>query len=78
MTDVTVRNMPEKLVEKLRSRARVNDRSIEEEILSIVKSAFSGVDSDTAAIAAAIRNRLSGRKHTDSALLLAKDRGRAE
>ncbi|HEY2325681.1 MAG TPA: Arc family DNA-binding protein [Thermoanaerobaculia bacterium] len=76
MARVLIRDLDDRIVEKLKTRAARNGRSLQSELQMIVEraAAVDIVDSRTAA--ARIRRALSDRTHSDSAALLADDRRR--
>jgi len=67
MARVLIRDLDERTITKLKERAARNNRSLQAELHSIVERAAS---------AARLRRRLSGRRHSDSAALIAEDRRR--
>ncbi len=76
MAQVLVRDVDRKVLENLKKRARAHGRSLEAELRDILERA-SRVDMSRArGLAQRIRKKLAGRKHTDSAELLADDRTR--
>jgi antitoxin FitA len=76
MAQVLIRDLDPKLVDRLKDRAREHGRSLEAELRSILEWAASADLADARALAARIRRRLSGRRHSDSAALVAEDRRR--
>lgn len=76
MATVLIRNLDERIVEKLKERAARNDRSLQAELQAILERAASVDVVEASALAARIRHKLSGRQHSDSAALLAGDRKR--
>ena len=76
MANVLVRDLEEKLVEKLKKRAARNGRSLQAELTLIIEQAAAVDMIDARALAAQIRRKLSGRKHSDSTLLIRDDRER--
>lgn len=78
MAQVLIRGLEDKIVERLKERARANGRSLEAELRSVIEqaSSFDAGMAETRDLAARIRRRLAGRKHTDSAKLVAEDRRR--
>ena len=78
MPDVLVRDVEKEVLTKLKERAKRNGRSLQNELLQVFRSLVenktnSFSDKETAA---AIRNSLRGREHTDSVELLREDRHR--
>lgn len=76
MAQVLVRNLDAKHVERLKERARQNGRSLEAELRGILERAASADLAEARTLAARIRRRLAGRKHSDSAAMVAEDRQR--
>ncbi len=76
MAQVLVRNLEGAVVERLKARARRHGRSLQAELKSVLEQA-AGVNAEEArALAARIRRRLAGRRHSDSAALVAEGRRR--
>ena len=79
MASVLVRNVPEQVLDRLKSRAARHHRSLQQELLTII---LAGAGSDEgpspAEVAAAIRAELSGggRTFPDSTPLIREDRDR--
>lgn len=73
MAQVLVRGLDTTVVERLRSRAQRNGRSLEAELRGILESAATDFEG-ARALAAKLRRRLHGRQHSDSAALVAEDR----
>ena len=76
MARVLIRDLDDAVVEKLKERASRNGRSLQAELQIIVERAASVDVIDSRALAARVRRKLSGRKHSDSAALVADDRRR--
>ena len=76
MAQVLVRNLDPELLEKLKERAREHGRSLQAEMKEIFESAARFTLTDARKAAARIRRRLSAKKQTDSAELIARDRAR--
>jgi len=76
MAEVLIRDLDERTVERLKRRAAQNHRSLQAELQIIVERAAVVDILESRAVAARIRRKLSGRKHSDSAALLAEDRQR--
>jgi plasmid stability protein len=78
MAQVLVRGLDPKVVARLKERARDQGRSLEAELRGVIEQAASlDVDlAETRELAARLRRRLAGRKHSDSAELVAEDRRR--
>lgn len=76
MAEVLIRNLDERTVERLKRRASRNRRSLQAELQMIVERAAAIDIIESRDVAARIRRKLAGRKHSDSAILLADDRRR--
>jgi plasmid stability protein len=79
MPDVLIRDVPEATLTALKERAGTGRRSLQQELLGILKAAAEEQASPTPAeIAATIRSRLaaSGRSFSDSTPLVREDRER--
>jgi antitoxin FitA len=76
MARVLIRNLDERVVDRLKARAARNRRSLQAELRIIVEHAAAIETIESRRVAARIRRKLSGRKHSDSAALLADDRRR--
>jgi plasmid stability protein len=76
MANVLIRNLEDRTVDKLKQRAARNDRSLQAELQAILERAASVDVVEGSALAARIRHKLSDRKHSDSAALVASDRKR--
>ena len=76
MAKVLIRNLDERTVDKLKARAARNERSLQAELQLILERAAETDVVDARALAARIRRELSGRRHSDSAALIAADRRR--
>ena len=79
MPDVLIRNVPEATLTALKQRAGRGHRSLQQELLGILRAAAEEQASPTPAeIAATIRARLaaSGRTFSDSTPMLREDRER--
>ena len=76
MAKVLIRDLDERTVERLKKRASRNGRSLQAELQMIVERAAMMDVFESRDVAARIRRKLSGRKHSDSAALLAEDRRR--
>jgi plasmid stability protein len=77
MPDLLMTELDEKVLTKLEARARQNNRSVQNEILIILKAAVETSEplTDTE-VARRIRDSLRGQQHSDSAELLREDRMR--
>lgn len=76
MAMVLIRDLDERTVERLKMRASRNRRSLQAELQMIVERAAATDILESRDVAARIRRKLGGRKHSDSAALLAHDRRR--
>lgn len=76
MASVLIRDLDEAAVEKLKARAARNGRSLQTELKAIIERAAVVDIVESREAAARIRRKLSGRKHSDSAALIADDRRR--
>jgi antitoxin FitA len=76
MARVLIRDLDERTVERLKARALRNGRSLQAELQMIVERAAVVDILESRDVAARIRRKLGGRKHSDSAVLLADDRRR--
>jgi plasmid stability protein len=76
MARVLIRDLDERTVERLKKRASRNRRSLQAELQLIVERAAAIDIVESRDVAARIRRKLAGRKHSDSAALLADDRRR--
>ncbi len=77
MPDVLVRNVEDRVLEKLKRRARANGRSLQGELIEVLKS-LAGEPASDEELAHRIKRSLRGRsrRFTDSAVLLREDRAR--
>lgn len=76
MAQVLVRGLDPDVVKTLKDRAAANGRSLEAELRTVIEQAAGTNIAGARELAARIRRRLSGRKHTDSTALVAEDRQR--
>ena len=76
MAQVLVRDLQPETVSRLKERARRHGRSLQAELKDLLESASRQSAIDARALADRVRRQLAGRSHSDSALLLAKDRAR--
>jgi plasmid stability protein len=74
MPSVHIRDLSEATLEKLRTRARRNDRSLQAELKLILEEAAGRDWVETLARAERMRRQLARRAHDDSAQLIARDR----
>jgi plasmid stability protein len=76
MAQIIVRNLDDTVVERLKARARENDRSLEAEVRNILEQSAKMDMARARQNALNIRVRLSGRKFPDVAELIREDRDR--
>jgi antitoxin FitA len=76
MSQVLIREVAPDTVERLKNRARRHGRSLEAELRLILEQASVRDVAEAAVLATKLRKRLAGRRHTDSARLVAEDRKR--
>jgi antitoxin FitA len=74
MSQVLIREIAPDTVKRLKTRARRHGRSLEAELRLILEQASVRDVAEAAVLAAKLRKRLAGRRHTDSARLVAEDR----
>jgi plasmid stability protein len=74
MPAIHIRDLSRATLERLKARARRNDRSLQAELKSILEDAAGTDWPATRLLAAKLRKRLAGRPHSDSAELIASDR----
>ena len=79
MPDLLIRDVDEKVFEKLKARAERKGRSLQSEIGVILKDAAESSDTlNEAELARKIKDSLRERSHSDSAELLREDRARVK
>lgn len=76
MPNVLVRDVDEKVLEKLKTKAARNGRSLQREVQIILSEAIDFEPLTDAEVARKIKDSLRGRSHSDSAELLREDRNR--
>lgn len=76
MAQVLVRDLTAKTLARLKRRARSHGRSLQAELKEILESAAGSDVLEAGRLAERIRSELSGKRHSDSAELVAEDRGR--
>jgi len=76
MPDMLVRDVESGVIEKLRKSAVKNGRSLQSEVRIIISDYVNDRPLSDAEVARKIKKALSGKKHSDSAELLRKDRSR--
>ncbi len=77
MAQILVRNLDERVVERLKRRAKMQERSLQSEVKIILEQAAdeTTVDMATArALVDKIRQRFKGRKFPDTVALIREDR----
>jgi plasmid stability protein len=75
---LTVRNLDEDLVRRLKMRAARNNRSIEAEHREILHQALDNEQQETfKAVAARLRVATAGRSHTPAETILRRERGKS-
>ena len=76
MAQVLIRDLEASVIGRLKKRARHHGRSLEAELRLILEQA-AATDLEVARkLAGRIRRQLTGRAHSDSAILVAEDRRR--
>jgi len=76
MPNVLVRDVDEKVLEKLKNKAARNGRSLQREVQIILNEAINFEPLSDSEVAKKIKDSLRGRSHSDSAELLREDRNR--
>jgi len=76
MAQILVRNIDDAVVERLKARARTNDRSLEAEVRQILEQSAKIDMVQARKEVLEIRERLKGRKFPDVAELIREDRER--
>ena len=76
MPQLTVRNVDEQVYQRLKDRARINRRSLEAEVRTILDQAALPDRTEVVRRAAAMRARLAGRYDGDATAEIRKDRDR--
>lgn len=76
MRQMTIRNIDDRVYERLKERARTSRRSLEAEVRAILDDAALPDRSEFARRAAAIRNSLVGRYKGDVTAMIREDRDR--
>ena len=75
MPSILVRDLDEKTIQRLKERARLNGRSLQQEVKEILKRAAGTLTmNETRRLAERWRHRLGGRSFSDSARLIREDR----
>jgi antitoxin FitA len=76
MARVLIRDLDERTIARLKERAARNNRSLQAELHLIVERAAVANMVDSRSLAGRLRRKLSDRRHSDSAALVAEDRRR--
>lgn len=76
MAQVIVRNIDDGAIRRLKARAARKGTSLERELRTIIVEAARPDRSSFRERAAALRQKLAGRRHTDSTKLIREDRDR--
>ena len=77
MATVTIRNLDEAIVERLKFRAKQHDRSLESELRQVLNEAANGIGpTEFSAVAARIRALAEHSPSMDSTALIREGRGR--
>ncbi len=76
MPNVLVRDVDEKVLEKLKTKAARNGRSLQREVQFILSEAINFEPLSDSEVAKKIKDSLRGHSHSDSAELLREDRNR--
>jgi antitoxin FitA len=75
MPEILVRGLDQKTVKRLKERARISGRSLQQEVKDILKRAATALTMDEARRLSEIwQRRLAGRSFSDSAQLMREDR----
>ena len=76
MAQILVRNLDEKLVESLKRRAKMNGRSLQAEVKTILEQAVTLDMASAREVALKIQAMFKSRKMVDSVKLIREDRDR--
>jgi plasmid stability protein len=76
MKSISIRNVPENVYTALQDMARVNRRSLQEQIKCILEQEVHLVKGSPLAVAANWRKQLKERKFTDTVKMIRQDRRR--
>ncbi len=76
MSDLLIRGLDERTLKQLKARARRHGRSLQGEARSLLKQAAGTGPEEVAAMLAGWRRRFAGRRFSDSAGLIRRDRKR--
>lgn len=78
MAQLTIRNLDDRVYQRLRDHAKLNHRSLEAEVRTILERAVTPDRADVIRQAAEMRERLKGRYVGDSTADIREDRDRLE
>jgi len=76
VAQVLVRDVDDKVVERLKARAKLSGRSLQVELKTILEQAAANDHAEIRKAILRVRRKLAGRKFSDSARLIAADRRR--
>lgn len=76
MLQVLIRGLNKAVIERLKTRARQNKRSLQTELKLILEQAALPRGATARKLAGRLRRKLAGHTHSDSGRLLAEDRSR--
>ena len=76
MSNILVRDLDTRIVNRLKSVAKRHGRSLQGEIKAILTDAVSFLATEAAAVSSHWHQQFAGRKLTDSSQLIREDRGR--
>lgn len=76
MAEILVRNLDEKTVKALKKRAKINRRSLQSEVKSVLEEAAQFDMESALALVNRIRSKFKGRKFKDSTALIREGRNR--
>jgi plasmid stability protein len=75
MGSIVVRGLDQKTIERLRERARLNGRSLQQEVKALLeRAAATFTNREARRVSERWRRRLDGRSFSDSARLIREDR----
>jgi plasmid stability protein len=74
MGSILVRGLDQKIIERLKERARLNGRSLQQEVKVLLERAAATLTMREARVSEGWRRRLDGRSFSDSAPLIREDR----
>ncbi len=75
MTDILIRDVDVKTVQRLKAKAKRNGRSLQSEVTQILREAAGLSNAEAVELGAAWRKRL-GKRFDDSAAIIREDRAR--